>query len=118
MKETAEQAKKRGIAIITMCLMSNPEYKREKNKLVQITDGGFMQPKYRPEHVRRIGSDLCVRQYIQLAHDAKAYGVDGLVIGAQLGESHKRRRNRQCWRILYKRNSNSYTRNRRTGRRS
>jgi len=37
MQEATEQAHARGIGLISMCLMSNPQYEREKNKLVPLS---------------------------------------------------------------------------------
>ncbi len=36
--EVAKQARDLGVGLISMCLMSNPEYKREKNKLVDVSN--------------------------------------------------------------------------------
>jgi len=81
MGELVQQARspERGIGIITMCLMSNDEYEREKNMWVGVSDTQ-----------RYNSADLCfiegiphVRRYIQLAHDANCSEADGIVIGAQ-----------------------------------
>lgn len=91
MKEAAEQCRKRGIGGIHMCIMSNPEYAREKLKLVPVGND-FTDYDSRD----RIGidnqqteeRDFYVHQYIQLAHDARAFGLEGVVIGAPSGKNH------------------------------
>lgn len=40
MKEAAKQGKKWNVGVISMCLMSNPEFEREKNKLVPLSEEG------------------------------------------------------------------------------
>lgn len=84
MKEAAKQAKNRDIGIITMCLMSNPEYEREKNKLVSVK----REESYNRPDLRMLENILYVKQYIQLAHDIKAFGIDGVVIGAPSEKNH------------------------------
>ena len=66
-----------------MCLMTNPEYEREKNKLVRLNSNDYsilaedlivLNDKHgRPAQY--------VRQYIHLASEARKFGLDGLVIG-------------------------------------
>ncbi len=88
MEEVAEQGENRGVGIIAMCLMSNPEYEREKNKLVDMTGKGEFDTKdivFMKDGIRNF---TCVRQYIQLAHDANKYGIDALVIGAPSSKNH------------------------------
>jgi orotidine-5'-phosphate decarboxylase len=82
LREAAEQAKKREIGLISMCLMSNPEYEREKNSLVGVNEGDEY-------HTHDLFNDnRAVSRYIQLAHDAAKFGVDGLVIGAPSKKNH------------------------------
>ncbi len=84
MREAAEQARKRDLGLISMVLMSNPEFEREKNKLVPLDkDEGYLKP-----HLWMIEGQSHVKQYIQLAHDAAAYGVEGVVIGAPSQKNH------------------------------
>ncbi|MCK4522354.1 MAG: orotidine 5'-phosphate decarboxylase [Nanoarchaeota archaeon] len=82
--EAAEQAKNRDIGIICMCLMSNPEYKKEKNKLVPLCEDDH----YYNIDLRTIEGIPYAKQYIQLAYDANKYGLDGIVIGAPSKKNH------------------------------
>ena len=87
-EEAAKQAKERDIGVICMCLMSNPEYENEKNKLVSVKNGGY--DKMDTLHIMHSGleSGFYVRQYIQLAHDSAKYKLDGVVIGAPSSKNH------------------------------
>lgn len=88
MEEAANQAHERGIGLISMCLMSNPEYEREKNKLVEADPsdaGSYMTLDFNFIQGHERGF---VKQYIQLAHDAKKFAVDGVVIGAPSTKNH------------------------------
>ncbi len=82
-KEAAEQAKKRDIGLISMCLMSNPEYANVKNSLVPVMHWGD----YLPEDVVEINGTHYVKQYVHLA-SAVDNGIDGLVIGAPSKKNH------------------------------
>ncbi|MBR9692506.1 hypothetical protein GOV07_01095 [Candidatus Woesearchaeota archaeon] len=85
MEEFAEFGKAHDIGIITMCLMSNPHYRREKNKLVEIIPGD----NYHEQNIIKCpGVGVFVRQYTHLAHDAKRFGIDGIVIGAPSDKNH------------------------------
>jgi len=88
-KEAAEQGHKRGIGVISMVLMSNPDYRREKNKLVNVSEE---VEEYFKADIKWLekndGITPWVPQYIQLAHDAKKYGIDGIVIGAPSKKNH------------------------------
>jgi len=89
MEEAAKQVKKRDMGIITMCLMSNPEYEREKNKLVPLINSkGYYRSFKGKKHFEVINGVTYVKQYIQLAHDAEKYGLDGIVIGAPSAKNH------------------------------
>ena len=83
MKGTADLCKKHEIGGITMCLMSNPEYKREKNSLIEVDPFS-----YDPNDVLYIDDVPHVRRYIQLAHDAVYGGLDGIVVGAPSKNNH------------------------------
>ncbi|MFH1500477.1 MAG: orotidine 5'-phosphate decarboxylase [archaeon] len=83
MQEAAEQGKKWGIGVIPMCLMSNPEYAAEKNKLVEGGEDSFQRP-----DLIRLGDRSYVRQYVQLAQSAGFHGLDALVIGAPSAKNH------------------------------
>tara|TARA_Y100000310_G_scaffold142028_1_gene141442 strand:- start:746 stop:1498 length:753 start_codon:yes stop_codon:yes gene_type:complete len=90
MEEASKKTHERGIEAITMCLMSNPEYEEEKNSLVRVDaittyDSEDIIP------VRIMGrknDSPFVRRYIQLAHDANRFGLDGVVIGAPSESNH------------------------------
>lgn len=84
MKEAAEQAKKRDIGLISMCLMSNPEYETVKNQWVRADDWSD----YNHHDLVEIKGLPHVKKYIQLAHDAAQSGVDGIVIGAPSKKNH------------------------------
>lgn len=79
MQEAANQAAARGLGSITMCLMSNPEYRAEKMMLRDVSD---VVGDYNSEDITDVNGAPHVRRYIQLAHDAKAFGIDAVVIGA------------------------------------
>ena len=85
MQEAVNQAHSRGIGLISMCLMSNPEYAREKNKLVNISEDATG---YDNQDIMVWEGTPFVKQYIQLAHDAQKFGVDGIVIGAPSPKNH------------------------------
>ncbi|MFW6223282.1 MAG: orotidine 5'-phosphate decarboxylase / HUMPS family protein [Spirochaetota bacterium] len=65
--EAVEQAHARGLGIIVLCLMSNPEYGREKTKLTP----GHDEPQYR-----------------RIAAEARAAGADAVVVGAPSPSNH------------------------------
>jgi orotidine-5'-phosphate decarboxylase len=91
MQEAAKQGKKHGIGVISMCLMSNPEYEAEKKKWVDVEKikDDFLQE----DRVAFVfeGQSAChVPQYIHLARQASKFGLDGIVIGAPSGKNHIR----------------------------
>jgi orotidine-5'-phosphate decarboxylase len=94
MQEAATQARNRKLGLISMCLMSNPEYEREKNKLVPFTREELASwPNFlATEVVTREKKDgtfqYYIPQYLQLAHDASKFEVDGIVIGAPSKDNH------------------------------
>ncbi|MDP2926015.1 MAG: orotidine 5'-phosphate decarboxylase / HUMPS family protein [Nanoarchaeota archaeon] len=85
-KEAAEQLRKRNLGGIHMCLMSNPDYQREKNMLVQIPDEEIDEDEYGLDAEIYIGHK--VKRYMQLAHDAKKFGLEGIVVGAPSDKNH------------------------------
>ena len=91
-EEGAKFGKKFDIGVISMCIMSNPEYAREKMKLVRldVKPGAYTAENYNDEDVIEVlqNKSFWVPQYIQLAHDAAKYGIDGLVIGAPSSKNH------------------------------
>ncbi len=89
LKQAAAQAKARDIGAISMCLMSNPEYEREKSKLVPIDDTLFSTFLHLTSNaVRVIDEQAYVLQYVYLAYEATIYGVEGIVIGAPSDKNH------------------------------
>ena len=87
MEEAAKQAKARNLGLISMCLMSNPEYETEKNKLIQVKNPNE-QEDYAQSHLNFIGYDGLIPQYIKLANDANKFDLDGIVIGAPSKKNH------------------------------
>lgn len=88
MKEAVDQAHARDLGLIGMVLMSNPEYALEKDKLMRIVVSDPKRSHYYLEDCVLLGDDVYVRQYIQLAHDATEYELDGIVIGAPSPSNH------------------------------
>ena len=90
LEEAVKQARSRKIGLISMCLMSNPGYEREKNKLVLINPNDESPYSHKDHVVIREGnfSGTYVRQYIQLAHDARKFGSDAIVVGAPSKGNH------------------------------
>ena len=89
MEEASNQAHARGLGLISMCLMSNKEYEREKNKLVPVPE--IMNDKvntYFKSDIQMIKGEAHLKQYLQLAYDAKRFGIDGIVVGAPSSKNH------------------------------
>jgi len=84
MAEAAGQAHKLSLGVITMCIMSNPEYAREKNKLVPVDDDA----EFDSDDLVHVKLRTYVPQYIWLASEAKKHGIDGLVLGARTATNH------------------------------
>jgi orotidine-5'-phosphate decarboxylase len=85
LKEAVDMAHARDLGLISMVLMSNPEYGGEKNKLVPVREG---QRSYGVRDEVLVEGEAYVKQYIQLAHDAEEHGLDGIVIGAPSSGNH------------------------------
>jgi len=101
MEEAAQQARKQNLGLITMCLMSNPEYAWVKNNLVPVQPGDEFDefdtvtvqlPNKRWTaglHYDYEGDEMPhVRQFVQLAHHAERFGIEGIVIGAPSDKNH------------------------------
>ena len=84
MAEAAKQGKDRRIDVISMCLMSNPEYEQVKNMWVDVSKDSD----YHSVDLKDIDGVLHARHYKVLAHDAKKYGFGGIVIGAPSPKNH------------------------------
>jgi len=82
-KEAAGQVKSRYLGGIHMCLMSNPDYAKEKNKWVEVAETD-----YDTNDILFIRDRPHTRQYIQLAHDSNVFGLEGVVIGAPSSKNH------------------------------
>jgi len=94
LKEAAKQAEKYQLGLFSMCLMSNPEYEIEKNKLVPIEDDSgfdkedlFSVKSLEPDTGKKLES-LAVPQYIYLAKTAADAGIAGIVVGAPSDTNH------------------------------
>ncbi len=85
MDEAAKQGEDRGIGLITMCLMSNPGYAKIKNSWFDVSDSAS---DYDPKHIKEIDGIPHIRKYMQLANDARKFGVDGIVVGAPSSKNH------------------------------
>ncbi len=83
--EACKSASAHGIGIIPMCLMSNPEYLSEKNKLVAVEGSNN---EYRDKDLVTLKKGIWVRQYLHLAHQAAVLGADGVVVGAPSDQNH------------------------------
>lgn len=91
MEEAVNQGKKHDLGVISMCLMSNPEYAGEKAKLVYIGDcaDAFIHTNDLFKAPFKQGGQLMYApQFIKLARDAQKFGIDGLVIGAPSSKNH------------------------------
>lgn len=91
MGEAAKQTKARNLGLIAMCIMSNKEYAREKLKLVPVADevGTYHRPDIMMTKVLYSNLEIPhVFQYVQLAHDAANFGLEGVVIGAPSKDNH------------------------------
>jgi len=84
MDEAQTQAQDAGIGAITMCLMSNPQYEREKNKLVAVGDNDS----YNPGDIVWVDDQHFVRQFMVNANEARLHGLAGIVIGAPSKKNH------------------------------
>ena len=87
MEEAVEQAHARGLGLISMCLMSNPGFEREKNSWRSVERSQTYHD-FDTSFLGNSDNDCHVPEYIQLAHDACKFGVDGIVIGAPSAGNH------------------------------
>ncbi|MDO8467634.1 MAG: orotidine 5'-phosphate decarboxylase / HUMPS family protein [Nanoarchaeota archaeon] len=83
LEEAALQAHKRDLGLISMCIMSNPEFEKEKNSWIEAS-----YPIPAGVDLKLIDDKLCVRKYVDIAKRSEAAGVDGLVIGAPSDKNH------------------------------
>ncbi len=104
LEEAAKQAHERGLGLISMCIMSNPEFEKVKNSWVEMvepialkneTNGDYIEKMYdlfwqlvdKRDRIKISGSNH-IRNYLDLAFRAQAMGTDGIVIGAPSGKNH------------------------------
>lgn len=86
MQQAGEQARNHGVGAITTCLMSNPGYEMEKNKLVPISrEPGWY---FHPRDIVSVGGCHYVKQYIYLANSVEQFGLEGMVVGAPSKDNH------------------------------
>lgn len=85
MKEAASQGKDRGIGIITMGLMSSPDYSKVKNMWVDISDD---IDNYEVKDIQAIDGKPHARFYIKQVRDANRFGLAGIVLGAPSSANH------------------------------
>ena len=83
MQDMSNSAKEKNIGVISMCLMSNPEFANKKDMLVRVNPVD-----YDNDDIVVVDSNPYVHNYKRLAHDARLYKMDGIVIGAPGGKSH------------------------------
>lgn len=89
MDEFAKFGKKHDIGIITMCLMSSPGYKNEKNMLVPLnSENDDYKSDYKNEDIVMVQGVPHVKRYQNLALNANKFGIDGIVIGAPSANNH------------------------------
>ena len=88
MEETKKYCNKHGIGAITMCLMSNPEYQREKNMLVRLNENEKNEYQFEDIMVSEFSEEIFTKRYLSLAHDANKFGLDGIVVGATSKDNH------------------------------
>jgi len=84
MAEAQIQGDNAGVGVITMCLMSNPDYAREKNKLVAVDENDH----YPSKDIVRVDDRPFVRQFMVNANEARLHGLAGIVIGAPSEKNH------------------------------
>lgn len=101
LQSTVASAKSLGLGVITLCLMSNPEYRLMKRKLVPVSSDtdepgalflsaaklppGVSQQRGAPSSAST--GELYLEQYLYRAREARIYGADGVVVGAPSQEN-------------------------------
>ena len=85
MEEASKQAKDRRIDLITMGIMSSPEYKKVKNKWVDVSDD---HSTYDLADIKDIEGVPHTRFYINQVRDAERFGLAGIVLGAPSAKNH------------------------------
>jgi orotidine-5'-phosphate decarboxylase len=85
MKEAAGQGRDRGIGLITMGLMSSPDYANVKNMWVDISDD---VNNYDVRDIQAIEGHPHVKFYMKQVRDANRFGLAGIVLGAPSSTNH------------------------------
>ena len=85
MKEAAGQGRDRNIGLITMGLMSSPDYAQVKNMWVDVSDD---VAGYDTNDINQIGGVPHARFYIKQVRDAARFGLAGIVLGAPSSANH------------------------------
>jgi len=84
LEEAVKQAHSRDLGLISMVLMSNPEFGKIKSMWVDVEDDF--------EAYNGRAGIICgshhVEYYLKLARDAQRFGADGIVIGAPSPKNH------------------------------
>jgi orotidine-5'-phosphate decarboxylase len=79
-KQAGLDAQELEMDLITMCLMSNPEYEKGKNLLVPLSQEELSA--YKEEDLEKLGEENYVKRFIWDAKNASTNNIAGLVIGA------------------------------------
>ncbi|MBI4089537.1 MAG: orotidine 5'-phosphate decarboxylase [Candidatus Levybacteria bacterium] len=85
MKEAIEQGIDRNIGLITMGLMSSPDYAKIKNMWVDVSDDVAC---YETKDIKQIDGVPHTRFYIKQTRDANRFGLAGIVLGAPSTANH------------------------------
>lgn len=87
--EFSKYSAKHNIGMITMCLMSSPGYKREKNMWVPLhSENNDFKDDYKNNDLKEIDGIPHVQRYKYLALNANKYDLAGIVIGAPSKSNH------------------------------
>lgn len=85
MREAAGQGVDRRIGLITMGLMSSPDYSWVKNMWAPVTDD---VSNYDPQDLKEIDGIVHTRFYMKQVRDAARFGLVGIVLGAPSTANH------------------------------
>jgi orotidine-5'-phosphate decarboxylase len=85
LEEAARQGKDRNIGIITMGLMSSPDYATVKNMWVAVPND---VENYDPADIKEIDGVPHTRFYMKQAREANRLGLAGVVLGAPSSSNH------------------------------
>lgn len=85
MEEASKQGRDRNIGLITMGLMSSPDYASVKNMWVEV---GKDVSAYESRDLKEIDGKPHTRFYIKQVRDANRFGLAGIVLGAPSSTNH------------------------------